>query len=154
MSTYPVFNPEEFFHYASLILHDPLASEAQLRTAISRSYYSLFLIARDKLFGTDEHYLTSGIRKKILKSYQIRIDKKKKHLATHELVIYAINDKTHNVTLFQQLDQLREARVNADYKMSQKLLADLGKKSWRDYAEENMQLAALVLARVKTLSSY
>lgn len=154
MTTNLCFNPEHFFHYASTILNNSTANEAELRSAISRVYYAVFLIARDRLFGPDEQRLTHGIEKRIIKSYRIKIDKKKFKLGTHERTIFAIHDKTNNISLSQQLDQLREARINADYKVSQKVLSDINKESWRKYAEENMQLATLILPRVRNLPSY
>jgi len=150
----PQFNPEEFFHFAGAILKNSAANEAELHSAISRVYYSLFLVARNRMFGIDEQQLTDNIRKRILRNYRIKIGKGKSRLGMHERVIFAIRDRTNNITLSQQLDQLREARINADYKVNQKCLSDIGKKSWREYAEESMQLASLALARVKNLPSY
>jgi uncharacterized protein (UPF0332 family) len=148
------FDPTGFFSFAGSIVRDANANEAALRSAISRVYYSIYLVARDNLFGRDETQLTSGIKKRIVRNYQLRTQSKKRELGTHERVIFAVLDRTNNITLSQQLDQLREARVNADYKMSQKYLTDIRKKSWREYAEETMQLATLVLPIVKRLPSY
>lgn len=148
------FDPTEFFSFAGSIIRDSSANEAALRSAISRAYYSAYLIARDRLFGTDEVRLTAGIRKRINRNFQLRSHKKRRELGMHVLVIFAVHDRTNNFTLSQQLDQLREARVNADYKMSQKCLLDIGKQSWREYAEETMQLATLILPLVKRLPSY
>lgn len=148
------FDPIKYFSFAGSIVRDPNADEASLRSAISRAYYSLFLIARDNLFGLDEVKLTSSVIKRIVGNYQLATRKKKARLATHELVIFAIQDKTKNITLSQQIDQIREARVNADYRRDQKCLSDIGKESWREYAEETMQLAALILPMVEKLPSY
>ena len=148
------FDPDDFYHFAGSIIRDPKANEAELRSAVSRVYYSLFLIARDRLFGMDEKNLTEAIRKKITRNYRIKIDKKKKRLGTHQVVIFAIQDKLKSITLSHQLDQLREARVNADYRIDNKYIREIDKKSWREYAEENMQLAALALPRLKKLPYY
>jgi len=148
------FDPTEFFSFAGLIVRESSANEAALRSAISRAYYSVYLVARDSLFGTDEARLTAGIRKRINRNYQLKTHKKQRELGTHALVIFAIHDRTNNFTLSHQLDQLREARVDADYKMSQKCLSNIGKQSWREYAEETMQLATLILPRAKMLPSY
>ena len=149
------FNPHEFFSFAASIVHDTNANESALRSAISRAYYSVYLVARDSLFGLDEMRLTAAIKKKIASKFNLRYkQRKRRDLGTHERVIFAILDKTHNITLSQQVDQLREARINADYKMSQKCLSDLGKQSWRQYAQETMQLGSLVLPTVKRLTPY
>ncbi|MCL0066156.1 hypothetical protein M1N79_04700 [Dehalococcoidia bacterium] len=154
-STSPWFNPEEFFGFAGSIVRDSSAKEAALRSAISRAYYSVYLVARDRLFGMDETQLTANIRKRISEKSQQRHRRRRwRELGTHERVIFAIQDKTNNVTLSQQLDQLREARVNADYRMNQNCLSNLGKQSWRELAEETMQLATLILPLAKRLPSY
>jgi len=57
-------------------------------------------------------------------------------------------------TVGQQLGQLKDARVIADYKLDQKHLAAAGKNSWRDYAEETLALASQVLPSVKKLPRY
>ncbi len=154
MPTNKVFDPTKFFSFAGSLVRDSSANEAALRSAISRAYYSIFLVARDSLFGTDEARLTSGIRKRINRNYQTATHGRQRELGTHALVIFAVRDKTNNFTLSQQIDQLKEARVNADYKMSQQCIIDAGKQSWREYAEETMQLAALILPIVKKLPSY
>lgn len=149
------FSPHEFFSFAGSIVHDTNADEAALRSAISRAYYSVYLVARDSLFGLDEMRLTAAIRKQIASKFSRRYrQRRRRKLGTHETVIFAILDKTNNITLSQQVDQLREARVNADYKMSQQCLSDLGKQSWRQYAQETMQLGSLVLPAVKRLPPY
>lgn len=149
------FNPQEFFTFAGSIIQDPNANEASLRSAISRAYYSMFLIARDIFFGTDQARLSSPVRKQIDRSYQLRYSRPNNFkLHDHERVIFIIEDKAKNIVLSQQLDQLREARINADYKMDQACLANVGKQSWRDYATETMQLATQILPSLKTLPPY
>jgi hypothetical protein len=149
-----LFDPTEFFSFASSILRDSSANEAALRSAISRAYYSAHLVARDRLFGADGVRLTARIRRKIKKSLQLRSHKKQRELGMHVLVVFAVQERANIVTLSQQLDQLREARVDADYKTNQKCLKDIGKQSWREYAEETMQLTALILPLLKRLPSY
>lgn len=153
-STTHSFNPDEFFSFASLICRDSSADEASLRSAISRAYYAVFLAARDSLFGTDAVGLSDPVKKRIIRNFQVRRKEKRRGLGIHETVIFAILDRTNSITLSGQLDQLREARVNADYRLSHRCLLDVGKRSWREYAEETMQLAALILPLMKRLPSY
>ncbi len=149
------FNPEEFFSFASSIVREPTANEAALRSAVSRAYYSVYLIARDRLFGLDGGQLTARIRKEIAKKFQLKHKlKRQRGLGTHEVVIFAILDKPDSVTLSHQLDQLREARINADYKMNQECLSSVGKQSWREYAKETIELATLILPLAKRLPPY
>lgn len=149
------FNPDGFFSFAGSIVREPTANEAALRSAISRAYYSVYLVARDSLFGLDERCLTTKMKREIAAKFRVRHKlKKQRGLGTHERVIFAILDKTNNVTLSQRLDQLREARVNADYKMNQECLSNVGKQSWREYVKETMELASLVLPLARKLPSY
>jgi hypothetical protein len=62
--------------------------------------------------------------------------------------------KTKNVALSQQLDQIREARIDADYRLNQACLIRVGKQNWRQYAEETMQLAASILPQINKIPSY
>jgi uncharacterized protein (UPF0332 family) len=150
------FDPDGFFGFAGTIVRDPNANDAALRSAISRAYYAVFLTARDALFGIDEMSCTKAVKVKIAKKHQIYYGLKSKqpHLATHQRVIFSVLDKTNNITLHQQLEQLKEARVRADYIRNDACLLEVNKHSWRDYAEETMQLAALVLPMAKRLPLY
>jgi hypothetical protein len=147
------FNPEQFFKFAAAIVGDVNANEAALRSAISRAYYATFLVSREKLFGLDGVGLTKTTRKKITKKFKL-VHGKKREPGTHEIISFAILDKTNKLALSQQLEQLKDARVNADYKLSEDVLLDVSKSSWKAYAEETLQLASQVLPLVKTLPSY
>jgi len=147
------FDPEQFFKFATVIVGDANANEAALRSAISRAYYATFLVSRERLFGLDGVGLTKATKKRIIKKFRL-VHKKKREPGTHEIISFAIFDKTKKVTLSQQLEQLKDARVNADYKLSEDVLLDVGKSSWKAYAEETMQLASQVLPLAKTLPSY
>lgn len=155
-STNNPFDPDGFFNFAGTIVRDPNANDAALRSAISRAYYAVFLTARDALFGIDELSCTKAVKKKIAKNHHIYYGIKSKHpyLATHQRVIFSVLDKTNNITLHQQLEQLKEARVRADYIRNDTCLLEVNKQSWRDYAKETMQLATLVLPITKRLPSY
>jgi uncharacterized protein (UPF0332 family) len=150
------FNPDEFFSLAGSIIRDQSSNDAALRTAISRAYYSVFLTARDALFGIDELGSTQALKDNIAKKHKLRYGYRSKHphLAVHQRVIFSVLDKTNNVTLHQQLEQLKEARVLADYIRSDTCLTSVGKHSWREYAEETMELASLVLPMTKMLPRY
>jgi len=157
MSTAPKkpFDPDMFFRLAGSIVRDPKSDDAELRTAISRAYYAVFLTARDALFGLDEQSSTAELRKIISKKHHLKFGgKPNKPLNSHSRIIFSVLDKTSNYALYQQLDQLKEARVRADYKRDDKCLLEVGKNSWREYAEENMQLAASILPLTKRLTRY
>lgn len=148
------YEPFGFFRFASEIMRDPQSDEAAYRTAISRGYYAIYLTARNRVFGTDDKLLTNAIKKRILKEYNQQKSKRRQSLATHERLIFAISTKTKNITLKQRLDQLKEARVHADYHCDQGCLSKVGKQSWFEYAKETMELATLVLPTVQALPSY
>lgn len=147
------FNPEGFFRFASSIIRDSNASEAALRSAISRAYYAVYLVARDRLFGIDAARLIPRIQKRIDKEFKLQT-RLKRGPGPHERMIFVIKQKSRNITLSQQFEQLKEARVNADYQMSYTVLSVIGKGSWREYAEETMQLATLILPSAKSLPTY
>ena len=139
------FDPEEFFRFSATITRDPTADEARLRSAISRAYHATHLIARDRLFGLDARLFSKSVKKAIRR--KIAGD-----VGSHALIIFAVSEKSK--TVGQQLGQLKDARVIADYKLDQKHLAAAGKNSWRDYAEETLALASQVLPSVKRLPRY
>ena len=151
-----VFSPDDFVDTALRLVGEPSSKEAELRTAIGRAYYGVFLNARDTLFGLDQSRLTRNLRKKVLHNYRLSSGarKNKNDLGSHEMVIFAVQDQSKNIVLAQQLDQLREARVRADYKCHSNCLNDVGKSTWRDYAEETLELAIDLLPQVKALPSY
>jgi hypothetical protein len=147
------FNPDSFLSFAGTILKDPSADEVTMRTAMSRAYYSVFLNARDHLFGHDARFLTKKVKSEINSKYKI-ISGKKRELGSHEIVSFAIKFKTGNITLSDQLDKLRRARINADYNMNADCLVIESKTSWRVYAEETCQLASQLLPRIRRLPNY
>lgn len=85
--------------------------QGELRTCVSRAYYSLFLLSRERVKGA-------------LTPKQLRKD-------IHKNVISEV--KRRHLTLGNQLDRLRWLRVEADYH----LIASQGQfmnwdKNWRD----------------------
>ena len=158
MQDYPIFTPEDFFDFAASIVRDPQANEAALRSAISRAYYAVFLTTRDRLFGLDEVLLTKELRKELVKRFQGK-RRTKREPGSHELVTFALEekasrDKSIKITLYHQINQLRESRVLADYRLSSQYLLESGKQSWRDLTIETVELASQVLPAVKLLNCY
>ncbi|MBI4287706.1 MAG: hypothetical protein HY671_04655 [Chloroflexi bacterium] len=114
------FDPNEFKNVA-LALTQGSPSEAQMRTAISRAYYSLFLAASHHFFGN-----TGPPRK--LRKHGV-------HTATIDRL------RQVSTTLAGQLDELRELRVQADYK----LLPDPIYEDW----SANWQTAQLLDGQIR-----
>ena len=111
-----MFNPRSFFGLAQKLLTST-PDEAECRTAITRAYYSCFLVARDQMFDIDQSRLTSGKRKRISR---IASSKRTRQLGSHDLIIAAVaNHGTLKAArakrLSDQLSELRDMRVQADY---------------------------------------
>ncbi len=156
MQDYPIFTPEDFFDFAASIVRDQQANEAALRSAISRAYYAVFLTTRDSLFGLDGVLLTKGLRKQIEKKFKSR---EKRKPGSHEIVAFALEDKASKdksikITSCQEISQLREARVLADYRLSSQCLSEIDKESWRELALETVELTSQVLPVAKQLPRY
>src|SRR5688572_22330898 len=86
----------------------------------SRAYYAIYLVARDQLFGSDGVEL-KRIRKQLQKNFRRR--NRNRNAGRHEEILFAVSYKA--LTLHQQMNQLQEARINADYFFSQTRLASL-----------------------------
>ena len=99
-------NPVDFNKVSNRILNIPNMKNDSvfIRTAVGRSYYSAFLLAKELL----EH-----------KGRYVQ-DNKKVHKETIE------NVKLFNDFLGDQLDNLREERVSADYYMNEEFDWDRG----------------------------
>lgn len=147
---------DDFLHLASEIVRNQNSSEGALRSAISRAYYALFLTVRDHLFGPDEIGLTRALKQELQRKFK----KKRKWVrGSHELVILALRDMESTkrllpLTLSDQISQLKEARVHADYHFTLENLKDIPKETWREYARENIALASQLLAVARRLPSY
>lgn len=151
---------DDFLHLAAEVLRNEQSSEGALRSAISRAYYSTFLAARDKLFGPDGSGLTNQKRKRLAQKFR---QTHKWDPGSHDIVIFAIADIVmpsrsptilRPLVLSQQLSQLKEARVHADYHFTQDNLNTIPANSWRDYAKESVALASQILPTVRKLPSY
>lgn len=144
---------DDFLHLASDAVRDAQASEGALRSAISRAYYAVFLTVRDQLFGLDAISLSNKERKDLERKFR------KAHSrapGSHDLVIFALadvqpNKTVHPLTLQQQVRQLKEARVHADYHFTAGTLKGVAKQSWREYAEECVIIASQLLPTTRRL---
>ncbi len=83
------FNPMKFLEVAIKLAEN--GDEANLRTAVGRAYYAVFLVTRDKL----------GI---------------KATEDSHKKVLEALHKRNH-ITLKDQLKAVRDLRTVADYEM-------------------------------------
>lgn len=147
---------DDFLHIASEAVRNAQSSEGALRSAISRAYYSVFLTARDKLFGSDQIQLTNTIRKQLSKKFK---KSKQKEPGSHDIIIFAITEIKQTSTIkpisfSQQISQLKEARIHADYHFSTTNLARIPYSTWQEYAKENIELASQLLPIARRLPSF
>jgi len=145
----------EFLELASRIVRDTEAQEGAMRTAISRSYYSVYLTVRDQLFGPDGRGLRR-VQRKLARKFN---RKRKRTPGSHELVLFAIKDLTPTatmrpLTLYQQIDELKEARVHADYHFTDENLKDIPYDAWPEYADRMVALASQILPVARRLPPY
>ena len=96
MSPSPLFDPKDFLRLARGLAQQNGAREAELRTAVSRAYYGVFLQAREMLASSGEITPTGTGR-------------------DHELVIEALRNRggPHG----DELDKLRRNRNRVDYNL-------------------------------------
>jgi hypothetical protein len=111
-----LFDPLEFLHIARVISSQN-STECGLRTAIGRTYYSLFLIARERVDGT-------LINRRIRRRDPI-----------HKTVVNRVKEK--DTAIGNKLDSLRKLRVEADYYLSP------SKPEYQDW-KKNWQRADLI----------
>lgn len=145
----------DFLHLASEAIRDTASSEGTLRTAVSRLYYAVYLTIRDRLFGSDGVGLSAPVRKRLRREFKTTYHWDP---GSHDLVIFAITKTRRTRTLnplmlFEQVSQLKEARVHADYHFTADNLRGISKDSWQDYAAENAALTAHVLPLAQRLTS-
>lgn len=100
------FDPLLFLDLAEAMDCD---TEAQIRTVINRSYYAIFLRARDNL---DDQ----GLMKKLRRGKD------------HGTVIHALKH-SKRVSAGMQLDKLREMRCDADYETDVAISSDQASKA-------------------------
>ena len=148
-----MFNPEDFFRLADRMLHR-WKNEAVHRSVIGRSYYTCYLISRDRMFGADGLWLTEKKIRNILGRAGGR----------HEAVVRAILNApglgpgTAKV-LSDQLGQLKDMRVQADYYCDPKnqrtvnMFGRYGVANWGGLAHNAMVFASMLLPSLKQLGA-
>ncbi len=144
---------DDFLRPASVTVRCKRASEAALRSAISRAYYAVFLTARDQLFGADGSRLIGPKRKELGKKFR---RKNSRHPGSHDIVIFAVTEVRPSaalkpIVLAQQIEQLKEARVCADYHFTEHNLQGLPYDNWRECATKSVELASQLLASARRL---
>ena len=131
------------------------SDEGTLRSAISRSYYAVYLTVRDRLFGNDGTRLSGTTYRKLREKFR---QNRRKDPRSHDLVIFAISETSApnmlRLTLSQQLDQLKDARVDADYRFEPANLRHVPETTWREYASKNVALASMLLPQARRLPPY
>jgi len=146
---------DAYLALASDIVRNSESQEAALRTAISRAYYSVYLTVRDRLFGCDGVGLTNNVKKKLEK----RIKQRGLSTGSHANVISAVallpaKGITTPMTLSQQIDELQDARIHADYNFGIDKLKDVPYNTWLEYSEKMVALASQLLPATKRLPSF
>jgi hypothetical protein len=141
---------DEFLRFASEATQNASSTEGVLRSAISRAYYAIFLLARDQLFGSDGEALTNKVRKKLRRDFKQRSNKDLS--GSHREILFAVSTK--KITLSQQMGQLYEARLDADYRFSQKNLTRIPHNSWQEYAKETVELAEFLHQEAAKLTRF
>ena len=145
-----------FLRLASEIVRNRQSPEEALRSAVSRAYYSVFLTARDRLFGSDAVGLTSRIRNKLIRRFR------HKHgwiPGSHDRIIFAITDLPFSpiirpLTLSQQISELKEARIHADYYLTNDKLKTIPYDTWLAYTDRMVALASQLLPAARQLPPY
>ena len=125
------FDPLDFSNLARTIAAGT-TSEAAYRTAVGRLYYSLHLLARDRLG------LTSTQLKKITK--------RMKKGGSHAAVIHEVT--TRDMATGGQLDLLRVLRIEADYHLQP---SSHQFASWGANYQNADLIATKILPRIQTL---
>lgn len=150
-----LFDPREFFRQGQRLAANAV-NEADYRSAISRGYYSCFLVARDQLFGIDGVGLTAGIRRQITGSQRG---------GTHDAVIKGLANNRllrpqRAKRLSDQLGQLRNTRVQADYyrnpahQRTVSIFTTYRVNNWADLAHATMTLASNLLPDLQSVPAF
>jgi hypothetical protein len=115
------FDPLDFLGLAGR-LASPTAGEAELRTAVNRTYYALFLTARDRIGITGTSHV-------------------------HRRVIAEVQNRTNKGTA-DQLKALRRLRTTADYEM---LPSDPSMRNWQANFSRAHQIASHLLPLIRAI---
>jgi hypothetical protein len=114
------------------------------------------LTVRDQLFGPDAIALTRPVKKALTKRFH---QKHKWFPGSHDRVLFTLTDlptmsTVHPVTLSQQISQLKDARVHADYDFTLDKLRDIPYDTWLEYADHMVAFASQLLPVARLLPSY
>ena len=140
------FQPKELFLFGQLLVQGA-ARESEFRTVIGRAYYACHLSARDQLFDLDGRLVTSRIRKQLTSGKGTRG-------GSHELIIRALASHGRltpglQKRLSDQLSQLKDMRVQADYIMDHgtnaRAFTKYNAQGWPGLAHAAMTLASSLL---------
>jgi hypothetical protein len=153
----PVLAPRDVLAVATRLngLASPPPTDAEHRSAISRSYYACFLAGRDAMFGLDGNPPAS-IQKKITgyKSGSVH------RLVSCALVLHRGLSAGEGIRLQGKLDQLKALRVLADYQRDDgntkvnKTMTENFATSWGDLAEVAEVLAESLLPELEVLPRF
>ncbi|MBI2857536.1 MAG: hypothetical protein HYX90_00540 [Chloroflexi bacterium] len=145
----------ELLRLASEIVRDGKSGEGALRTAVSRSYYAVFLTVRNRLFGADGSQLTRAVRKELERKFRQRFER---YPGSHDVFLMAVTEVSAKglrpLTLYQQLEELKEARIHADYHFTEEKLSGIPYKDWLEYADHMVAFASQIFPVAKTLPPY
>ena len=123
------FNPLDFYNLAHQIAVNP--SEACYRAAIGRVYYAMHLMARD-------HATVQAL----MSTYP-----RPGNMGSHEYIIYLIHQIPHKRTVGNKLRDLKDLRVQADYRM----LAVSPYDNWQVNWSNATTLAIWLFGQIKAL---
>lgn len=116
-------------------LYTGAASEAELRTAVGRVYYALFLMARDRLWP--DPIPPRQIRRRMSNG-------KTKILGIHQAVLNEVS--LRNMALGSQLQKIYDLRVQADYYPREHTLPD-----WRSNCVVALQIASRIVNQIQSV---
>lgn len=150
-----LFDPREFFRQGQRLVTNAIG-EADYRSAISRGYYSCLLTARDQLFGVDAVGLTAALRRQLTGS---------RRGGTHEAVIKGLANNSRlrpqkAKRLSDQLGQLRDTRVQADYyrnpahQRTLTIFTKYGVQDWAGLTHAAMALASNLLPELQSVPTF
>lgn len=130
----PVFDPVGLLQVAR-DLETNAATEAELRTAVGRAYYALFMLARERLFPGPTP--PRSVRRRTPRGRSGRIP-------IHQAVLTEVA-RRHTAT-GSQLQKLHDLRIEADYYRSPSQPA---LSSWQKNSRDALLIANNILPRIR-----